>query len=125
MKRHPALIELSREHHGALSLARRIALSEVGTSDWNALRARVIGPFRVELMAHFEDEEQRLLPLLGEAEAQAAERLHAEHRELRQLLDAIAAGRAEALKQFGLLLNTHVRFEERQLFGLIEARLVV
>jgi len=125
MKRHPDLIELSREHHGALSLARRIALSEVGTSDWNALRARVIGPFRTELMAHFEDEEKRLLPLLEGNELEAVGRLLAEHQALRGLLDAIKAGEADALRQFGLLLNAHVRFEERQFFGLIEAKLVV
>ncbi|WP_341678091.1 hemerythrin domain-containing protein [Niveibacterium sp. SC-1] len=123
MKRHPALIELSREHHGALSLARRIALAEVGTTEWNALRTRVLGPFRSELMAHFADEETRLLPLLGDTQPAAVERLLDEHRALKRLLDALKSGEVDAMKKFGTLLSAHVRFEERQFFVLVQEQL--
>lgn len=123
MKRIPALQPLSREHHSALSLAKaceRAAQSRdeelVGMTCQRALKA-----FSDEMEMHFLTEEQSWLPLLRGAENQSLEqRTIDDHRQLRALLDAMRQNDAEALNCFGKLLMTHVRFEERELFPVLE-----
>ncbi len=103
--------KLSREHHTALRLGRHLlaggAQAELGT----------------ELPgneAHFVEEERDLLPLLDADRRRAlTERLRAEHAQLRLLFAAALNGRDEA--QAGQALIDHVRFEERELFPVLEA----
>lgn len=123
MKRAPALQQLSREHHTALSLALRIA--KAGDDGVRAdLMRRVPGLFAAELEPHFQEEEGRLLPQLAAAgEAALVERTLAEHAEMRAQVARLAAGEADALAPFGRLLQAHVRFEERELFVVAEQRL--
>jgi len=117
MKRSPALIKLSREHHTALSLALRI---ERG-GDAAALQDKVPTIFREELEAHFQEEENSLLPqLLLAGEETLVNRTLAEHRQLRKLVDRIAAGDLASLPAFAEQLRAHVRFEERELFMVAE-----
>lgn len=123
MKRSPALQQLSREHHTALSLALRIAKAADDAAR-AALMARVPGLFAAELEPHFLEEETRLLPQLAAAgETDLVERTLAEHADMRALVARIAAGETEALADFGRLLQAHVRFEERELFAVAEQRL--
>jgi hypothetical protein len=111
MKRDPRLHSLSTDHHHALVLARRCARGEL---DAAAARAA----YERELAPHFAIEERLLLPALEAAgERAAADRTRAEHATLRAHLDA---GR---LADFASLLEAHVRFEERELFELAQARL--
>ena len=110
MKRHSRLAQLSREHHTALRLGRHLlaggAQAELG--------AELQG-----LEAHFAEEERNLLPLLDTDRHRAlAERLRAEHAQLRLLFAAALQGRDEA--QAGQALIDHVRFEERELFPVLE-----
>lgn len=119
MRRDDRLIELSREHHTALKLARQLqrgtATEEAGTRAIASLQA-----LRAELEHHFRDEEQRLLPMLRDAdETPIAERLCAEHRELRALM--AAPDTADARTRLGQLLEAHVRFEEREMFPFLES----
>lgn len=123
MKRSPALQQLSREHHTALSLALRIAKA-VDAAARKALMDRLPGLFAAELEPHFQEEEAGLLPQLAAAgEAALAERTLAEHAEMRAQVARVAAGEAEALADFGRLLQAHVRFEERELFAVAERKL--
>ncbi|MBS0543882.1 MAG: hemerythrin HHE cation-binding protein [Proteobacteria bacterium] len=113
MKRDPRLAQLSREHHTALRLGRK--LLEGGASA--ALRAE-----QDALAAHFAEEEQRFVPLLQtQGEAVLAERLLREHEALRTLFTHAARGEREA--ETGHALIDHVRFEERELFPVIEGLL--
>jgi hemerythrin-like domain-containing protein len=123
MKRHVTLLQLSREHHRALVLARRIEQFDAAGSHQEIL-ASVTSIFRRELEPHFQAEEADLLPRLGAAgELDLVQRTLREHQYLRALAARIAAGAAADLKPFGLALQAHVRFEERELFPVAEAAL--
>lgn len=123
MKRRAALLKLSREHHTALVLTQCIAK----VSDASAiagLMESVPAMFRRELEPHFLAEEQNLLPRLKAAgEIELVRRTLEEHRLLRGLAAQIASGHSASLKPFGVALNAHVRFEERELFAAAEALL--
>lgn len=113
MKRSPALLKLSREHHTALSLALRIERGDNAV----ALMADLPTIFRNELEPHFQEEENALLPRLQAAGEEAlVSRTLAEHAQIRQLVAQIAGGDTASLQPFGELLRAHVRFEERELF---------
>lgn len=120
MKRSPTLVQLSREHHTALSLALRIEKATTDSAQ-AAIAATLPALFRGELEPHFQEEEGTLLPALKLAgETAAVERTLQEHARLRDLAAAIRQGAIPALAEFGLLLRAHVRFEERELFPLAE-----
>lgn len=128
LKRHPALVPLSRDHHGALVQARALRLAAGGT---HAERRRhpatqtargFLDFHERELRGHIADEERALLPRCKHADPSGAERILAEHRELEALVAAIAealrAGEdpVTPMAQAGQLLDDHVRFEERCFF---------
>lgn len=110
MKRDPRLVPLSREHHAALRLGRQL-MAGAGRDALHTLHA--------ELLAHFAEEERSLVPPL-EARGHAAQvaRLYHEHRELTVLFAAALRGERQA--EAGEALIAHVRFEERELFPLLE-----
>lgn len=119
MRRHAALLELSRQHHAALVLAHRIAVADEDAAF--ALMRSVPAIFRLELEPHFRAEETRLLPLLeGAGEDALALRTVEEHRLLRVLAARLAAGDGAELKAFGSSLEAHVRFEEREMFPVVQ-----
>ena len=121
MKRALALVELSREHHTALSLAMRIARVADSAAEAEMLE-RVAKVFAAELEPHFLEEERGLLPALMTAgETALVNRTLDEHRQIRALVENIVAGDAASLKVFGELLSAHVRFEERELFVTAQA----
>lgn len=126
MKRHPDLLQLSREHYGALKLARdarRDAAS--GTAgDVAALVQRVVQVFAAELDPHFHVEEQGILVLLAQAgEHELVARTLADHAELRRLAAALVTPAADTLLRFAELLGSHVRFEEREVFEAAQTKL--
>ena len=117
MKRSPALLVLSREHHTALSLSVRIARIADAEAE-AALLIRVPAVFDAELEPHFQEEEQGLLPaLVAAGELALVSRTLAEHGAMRNLMTHIRSGDVVSLKLFGQQLAAHVRFEERELFA--------
>ena len=125
MKRHPALSQLSREHHSALVLAKQALRANAGELDAMAhFVAKVERVFASDLEPHFQLEEELLLPALSRAgHFEAVERTLAEHAELRSLASQIDIHRPEIWCRFGDALADHVRFEERDLFPLAESTL--
>jgi len=123
MKRSEALRSLSREHHQALTIAQELRR----TDDPERAAAGFHEFWGREGALHFRIEEEVLLPtweLLGTVDAGAAARLAREHLELRTA--ALALGDEPplpAVRELGDKLAAHVRFEERELFPLIEADL--
>lgn len=116
MKRSQGLQALSREHHAALSLARRILKPE---SDLLALAAQAKESTGA-LLAHFQEEEEKFLSDLPEALPDMWQRLVNEHLYLRACLQDIEDGKPECLNEFANALIAHVRFEERELFPAFE-----
>lgn len=126
MQRSPALQPLSREHHSALKLAKACERAAGSSNEAEVERVcrRALAACASELKAHFETEEQALLPLLtGTPEQPLAERTLAEHRQLYTMLDGLQRNDAATLDRFGRCLAAHVRFEERELFPVVENRL--
>lgn len=123
MKRSHFLRDLSREHHTALSLANRIAKADDERAAAGLMKA-IAEDFPREIDPHFRKEEEDLLVRLAQAGEEAlVRRTLAEHRHMRDLAARLAAGDASALKDFGIALREHVRFEERELFVAAEAKL--
>lgn len=122
MKRSSSLVTLSREHHGALVLAKRAQGFGLSRSDAaDEFMARLLRTFADELEPHFKAEENTLLPAMQLAGASPlVERTLAEHVELRGLIERIRQGDLASLRRFGIALAAHVRFEERELFPAAE-----
>ena len=130
MKRHPALVPLSHDHHKALVEARRLRRAAAGPAPAAAAEA-FVRFFADVTVRHFREEEELLFPSAVDCEearellVQALlehQRLHALATQLRQQLaggDSLAA----IMQQLGELLEAHVRLEERRLFPVIEQRL--
>lgn len=132
LRRHAALVPLSRDHHGVLVHALQLRRAARPTSAPADVRAALDDYLRFhasEIRGHMADEEDVLLPLAGAADPAGARRLVSEHREIDalsgSLRDALAAGddpRA-AMQALGELLDDHVRFEERAFFARVQERL--
>ena len=129
MKRHPALIPLSHDHHDALVVAQALILgqSPAPRSDWPTDRRtqvnRVIAFFTHTLRSHFEVEEAHLFPtvlahLPGEADlvAQLLDEHDAIRNQVRELERDPTTALTVRLPALGRLLEAHVRREERLLF---------
>ena len=126
MKRHPALVGLSDDHHHELVQARRLLEAADGDAD-GRLRAGAayVDVFFTDTVEHFRREEETVLPLYAlqpAADAALLERIRREHMELHGLARALRAEVAaddvsmETLEALGTLLRAHVRLEERELF---------
>ena len=115
MKRDPRLIEFSREHHLALKLGNRLVKVrsvEEGNVD--------VDEYRDFLLAHFIEEEHDLLTIIERLDNDTVgERFLKEHAILRALLEQRSLSLTK-LQEFGELLIAHTRFEERELFTLIQ-----
>jgi hemerythrin-like domain-containing protein len=131
MKRHSALIPLSRDHHAGLVQAVRLrrAAADGDAPARLAAASEFVEFFRNEERVHLRDEEEELFPLLlrhvsaQPAPLRAARVQHLQLKGFARKLDiAIAAGIVdqETLDAAGDLLDAHIRLEERQLFPLIE-----
>jgi mannose-6-phosphate isomerase-like protein (cupin superfamily) len=128
--RHPALVPLSHDHHHALVQARRLQrAAEGGAAARRAAAERFLRFFSEETVRHFREEEERLFPALvgaadpaGELLVQALldhQRLHALVARLDRELTQGDADPA-LMGEVGRVLTTHVRFEERRLFPLVQ-----
>lgn len=126
MKRHPKLQDLSRERHHALQLAlqARRAATSGDSAKIEAMAAACRAAFSSELDPHFALEEDTLLPLLAATgERELVERVMSDHMELRRLCTQLQRPDAATMLTFAERLASHVRFEERELFVMLEALL--
>jgi iron-sulfur cluster repair protein YtfE (RIC family) len=118
MLRDPSLIPLSHQHHNGLALCvmtRRSLVQDSSPENIARLARRVIDRYELELINHFEIEEQVLFPVCGPMPL--VEALIAEHRAMEAFIPRFrSAPTAELLEQFCELLSTHIRREENELF---------
>ena len=122
MKRSPELAPLSRDHHVALEHALR--LRRATPEDVETVVAAFLEFFAADGERHFAREEEELVFVIPPDEAAARDRLLAEHAEIRSLARALGSRpEVEAAAGLGRLLALHVRFEERELFPMLEERL--
>ena len=126
MKRSAALAPLSRDHHVALATALVLRRATQETAESALARFRAYWAERGD--EHFDIEEELLLPALrgdDDAWTEAADRVRREHADLRRRAREASPADVGALRELGERLHDHVRFEERELFPLAEARLSV
>ena len=125
MLRDPSLIPLSHQHHNGLALCvltRRSLSKDSSPANIAKLARRVIDRFELELVNHFEIEEQVLFPV---CENRALiDDLLKDHRSLETMIPPLRnAPSAEILEQFCQSLSTHIRREESELFEQIQKEL--
>lgn len=124
MKRAEALQPLSRDHLKSLLAAKRLREA----TDVVAAAQDFLAFWESEGRHHFRVEEEVLLPgwaLHCRVDRVAVARMLEEHLAIRRgALRAVAAEASiEELAELGQLLDDHVRFEERELFPMIEEAL--
>ena len=131
MLRDPALIPLSHQHQHALALCVFIQRARVGDrtpadviAHWEGEIARL---FHDEMRFHFDAEERHLFPA-AESRPELAElvsELRRQHDVLRTQALAASGHRLgnAGLSAFVMLLTTHVRLEERELFEKMQSLL--
>jgi hemerythrin-like domain-containing protein len=123
MKRHPALQPLSRDHHHALAVARRLRRATDETA------GETVGVFlahwHTEEKQHFRLEEEVLLPAFavhGDPHHPAVVRMLIDHMLIRRDVDRLTGSSPlELLHDLGARLSSHVELEEREVFPLVEA----
>lgn len=121
IKRNPAIVQFSREHHYGLLLVWKIRQGLRLAVAPERIGRYVTFAFGIELEPHFQAEENLLLNRLpgdNDLKIQTEE----EHRLLRE-----QAGRlretpddAHLLETFAQTLENHIRFEERTLFNYLQ-----
>jgi len=129
MKRHSALINLSREHHAALILAQILKkdgpnFKDLPTDD-EGKRNYTISFYKTDLAKHFQFEEEILFPFVNKQSDLLKEQtvqLISEHKKLKSLIQKLLTpGNVETLlDRIGMLLEKHIRFEERVYFQKVQ-----
>lgn len=129
MKRHEALIPLSREHHQFLVLAQ---LLKIDAPTYPKLPQDLHGKFQYakrmheELMQqHWKKEEEVLFEQIEGVHPDIDQLLYVlkdDHTELNERLEKLAGevNQAFAMNEIATLLEQHVRTEERELFEKIQ-----
>ncbi|MCC9136842.1 hemerythrin domain-containing protein [Pontibacter silvestris] len=134
MKRHESLIPISRQHHDGLLAARllqREAPAYHGLPTTPAAKCKYMQMFLArQLKPHFLLEEETVFIFAQDASEQLqqqAKKLEAEHRQLEQLITALPQTTADELQdklhEVGVLLEQHIRQEERQFFEQLQQEL--
>jgi len=127
MKRSPALVSLSHDHHQALAIAQKLRRATADTA--SDARAAFVAYWDGHGRGHFRLEEEILLPAYashGDAHHPFVARALCDHVAIRARADALLADESPdpaVLHELGTCLADHVRLEERELFPLIEAAL--
>jgi quercetin dioxygenase-like cupin family protein len=121
VKRHPALVPLSHDHHHTLARARELReAAPRGEPERRDAAARFLRHFALQVVRHFREEEELVFPLLPLEPPELA-RVLAEHQQIRALARRLRGDPAsELLAELGTLLEAHVRLEERIVFEFVQ-----
>lgn len=133
LRRDPALVPLSQDHHAALMQAQALSRSAAGTPPYTGPPERTARGFlafrQAELLGHFGDEEDVLFPAAERVDPEGTARVRAEHAAMHALAASLEEALAEShdprpiMAELGSLLHDHVRFEERAWFETLQERL--
>lgn len=124
MSRTGNLLSLSREHHLSLVMARtaRKAATSGDAAVVSAAIKQMEAHWQSVLAEHFAQEEVMLRDAVGTLSAEAVARILAEHAALRALAcESHHLDCSLRLHRFGELLAQHVRYEERELFPVLQS----
>jgi hemerythrin-like domain-containing protein len=124
LRRNPALIPLSHDHHDGLKAAVELRRGHSAFPGEHDKLQSVVRLWDEQLNEHFREEELVLFSRewpdhVGTLVAQALE----EHATMRSIVESIQTGNADdsTAQRFGALLEAHIRMEERQLFEAMQS----
>jgi hemerythrin superfamily protein len=122
IKRNPALVEFSKDHHFGLLLVWKIRQGLRSGIAPVRISRYVSCSYVADLAQHFADEETYLFPNLSQTDPQRI-RAEREHEALRSLVAVIKQNPNDEnkLQEYANLLDAHIRFEERELFNRLQA----
>jgi iron-sulfur cluster repair protein YtfE (RIC family) len=125
MKRNKNLETLSWEHHDGLVVAFRLEKGIKNQADDQTMVRYLLHTWDHDLQQHFLKEEQTLIKPLDASDAgrEALQQMLQEHETFRKLIARIRSRHENPLpmiKQFYQMLHNHIRFEERNLFPIVE-----
>jgi hemerythrin-like domain-containing protein len=127
MKRHQELINLSREHHQSLRLAKKcMDIASAGEAEnCQAQCKEIISIFDQEWDRHFRNEETTIFSITDNLDGSIHElgkQLAMQHDRMREMARLMSEGQTDCslLEDFGVLLRDHTRLEEREFFPLVE-----
>lgn len=129
MRRHTSLHPLSHQHHNSLALCvliERALAADASSSTIARLAAKCADRFDLELVNHFQLEERDLFPAITTelGASPLIDTLIAEHRAMEAQIASLRRQPTLALlEEFAMLLRTHIRREENQLFESVQDRL--
>ena len=137
VKRHPALRDLSSDHHQGLVHARRLKQAAASLSGEPGAQPVDAAQVAVDFLAfwvehttpHFREEEEVMLPAFsryGDPSGEPYVRMLLEHVRIRRLVDDLrrearrGQPSVETMQTLGELFRAHIRYEEDVVFPLIE-----
>jgi len=124
IKRSPALIKFSREHHFGLLVVWKIRQGISKQIEPARISNYIIFSFENELMAHFKEEEMDLFSKLPDDDEWRQQAI-IEHERIYRLIEYIEHNKEDVhiLTEFADTLESHIRFEERTLFNHLQQHL--
>ncbi|MFC4871457.1 hemerythrin domain-containing protein [Negadavirga shengliensis] len=125
LKRHPALIPLSQDHHFGLLLGWKIRRGIKKEVEKDRIVKYLDYYVSSHLEPHFQLEERFIFSFLAKNDLMRKE-AEQQHVDLRNSVDRILSGSENAfadLEQFAEALDAHIRFEERKLFQHMQVEL--
>lgn len=117
LKRHPFIIEYSKDHHFGLLLVWKIRQGINKNQEMELIGNYIKLYANADLLPHFEEEEEFLLTLLSPNDS-IRKMVQDEHLQLRIYLSDIEENKFsyKIFEDFANLLEAHIRFEERVFF---------
>lgn len=127
MKRHTHLQPLSRQHHNGLLMALLLKKGIAKQASLEEMNQFIALNWEEDLKQHFEAEENILLPALAGSSfsLDLLARFHQEHQSIRDLVEKArnnSSSQADIV-DFHSILESHIRFEEKEFFPQAEALL--
>lgn len=121
IKRHPALVEFSKDHHFGLLLVWKIRDSLKKSVELSSINNHIIHFYDTDLGHHFAEEEELLFPKLPKDQLLRI-RAETDHKNMRRMIDDLRKNpeNKELLNRFADALEQHIRFEERELFNFMQ-----
>jgi iron-sulfur cluster repair protein YtfE (RIC family) len=118
LKRHKLLQPISRDHHHTLLLSWKIRQGFRKKVDLKRIKKYCDWFYSNHILPHFKIEEEYVFPVLGD-DNELVKKALSEHRRLKKHFEE-ADGLERALSLLEEELESHIRFEERVLFGEIQ-----
>lgn len=124
IKRHPAIVSFSKDHHFGLLLVWKIRQGLNKAVDAERISNYVLYFFKEDLGKHFKEEEQLLFSRLP-GDDPLRKQAEADHQSVYKLVTAIEKKKDDAilLNQLADELEKHIRFEERELFNHLQTNI--